>query len=83
VPFEVLYAGRARKDLENMDPVERSRVDRAIRQYAGTGHGDVKKLVDTPGVFRLRAGKWRAMFLLEAKGTVLRVVRIENRGEAY
>jgi putative component of toxin-antitoxin plasmid stabilization module len=51
-------------------------------RYALTGHGDVKSLRDRPGELRLRVGKWRVFFSLEPPDLV-RVLGIDNRGEAY
>jgi hypothetical protein len=49
---------------------------------AATGRGDVKSLKDRPGELRLRVGKWRFFFCLEPPDFV-RVLGIDNRGEAY
>jgi mRNA-degrading endonuclease RelE of RelBE toxin-antitoxin system len=42
----------------------------------------VKSLKDRPGEFRLRVGKWRIFFFLDPPD-VVRVIGIDNRGEAY
>ena len=44
--------------------------------------GDVKSRKDRPGELRLRVGKWRVFFCLEPPDFV-RVLGIDNRGEAY
>ncbi len=51
-------------------------------RYALTGHGDVKSLKDRPAELRLRVGKWRIFFSLESPD-LMRVLGIDNRGEAY
>ena len=51
-------------------------------RFATTGHGDVKSLQDRPGELRLRVGKWRIFFFLEPPD-LIRVLGIDNRGEAY
>ena len=59
-----------------------ARIDAALTRFAATGHGDVKALKDRPGELRLRVGKWRVFFSLEPPDFV-RVLGIDNRGEAY
>ena len=46
-----------------------------------TGHGDVTRLTDREGLYRLRVGKWRLFFDLDTTDTV-RIHGIDNRGEA-
>jgi len=82
MPIEVLYVGRARKGLANLDPPDRRRIDAALRRFAEQDFGDVKKLQDRPGEYRLRVGKWRAIFRFR-RPVALEVFAIDNRGEAY
>jgi mRNA-degrading endonuclease RelE of RelBE toxin-antitoxin system len=42
----------------------------------------VKSLKDRPGELRLRVGKWRVFFYLDPPDFI-RVLGIDNRGEAY
>src|ERR1039457_978193 len=56
--------------------------DAALVRFAATGHGDVKSLKDRPGELRLRVGKWRVFFSFEPPDFI-RVLGIDNRGEAY
>ena len=53
-----------------------------LTRYAATGEGDVKRLTDRMGLFRLRVGKWRVFFDLDQAGTA-RIHGVDNRGEAY
>jgi len=62
--------------------VVQARIDAALVRYAVTGYGDVKALKDRAGLLRLRVGKWRIFFRIEAPD-LIRVVGIDNRGEAY
>jgi mRNA-degrading endonuclease RelE of RelBE toxin-antitoxin system len=54
----------------------------ALTRFRDTGEGDVKPLTDRAGLYRLRVGKWRVFFDLDAPGEV-RVHGIDNRGQAY
>ena len=58
------------------------RVLLALTRFAETGEGDVKQLTDREGLYRLRVGKWRVFFDLDAPNAV-RVHGIDNRGETY
>src|SRR5450432_796683 len=80
-PPRVLRPAAAR-DLARLDRIVQTRIDAALVRYAATGHGDVKSLKDRPGELRLRVGKWRVFFCLEPPDFI-RVLGIDNRGEAY
>ena len=78
----VLFRPAALRDLARLDRTVQSRIDVALVRYATTGHGDVKSLKDRPGELRLRVGKWRVFFYLDTPD-LIRVLAIDNRGEAY
>jgi len=72
----------AADDLRKLDPQVARQVLAALRRYAETGRGDVKKLkASQPPLHRLRAGDWRARFILSPD--TVTVVRIQHRSEAY
>jgi hypothetical protein len=58
------------------------RILHALTRYGGLGEGDVKRLTDREGLYRLRVGKWRIFFDLDSPDSV-RIHGIDNRGEAY
>lgn len=78
----VLFRPTAVRDLGRLERSVQARIDAVLVRYAVTGHGDVKSLKDRPGELRLRVGKWRVFFSLEPPD-VVRVLGIDNRGEAY
>jgi mRNA-degrading endonuclease RelE of RelBE toxin-antitoxin system len=78
----VVFRPAAVRDLARIDRIVQARIDAALVRYATTGHGDVKSLKGRAGEFRLRVGKWRVFFCLEPPDLV-RVLGIDNRGEAY
>jgi len=78
----VTFRPAAIRDFQRLDRVVQLRIDAALTRYATTGHGDVKALRDRSGEFRLRVGKWRIFFTLDPPDLV-RVLGIDNRGEAY
>jgi len=57
-------------------------VTRAIRTFADTGVGDVKKLQGyQPPVWRLRVGNWQVLYRREDRCMLVR--RILDRKDAY
>jgi mRNA interferase RelE/StbE len=75
----VVFRPAAVRDFARLDRIVQARVDAALERYATTSHGDVKSLKGRPGV---RVGKWRIFFSVEAPD-LIRVLGIDNRGEAY
>lgn len=80
-PRRVEFTKAALRDLEAMPAHDADAMADALAQYAETGHGDVKKLGGRKEEWRLRSGKWRAIFT--PSGQVLRVLRIGDRKQAY
>jgi mRNA interferase RelE/StbE len=81
--YHVSLSGRAIKDMRRLDKLSVNRVMTAINAFAETGHGDVKKLTDADGEYRLRVGDWRVRFTLDDGVKILSVIRVLPRGEAY
>jgi mRNA-degrading endonuclease RelE of RelBE toxin-antitoxin system len=78
----VVFRPAAMRDLARLDRVVQARIDAALVRFAAAGHGDVKSLKDRPGELPLRVGKWRVFFGLDPP-YLIRVLGIDNRGEAY
>lgn len=55
-------------------------MEKRIKHYAATNHGDVKKLHGRTGV-RLRVGDWRIIFV-EDQDTIL-ILALGHRREIY
>lgn len=72
----------ARDDLRRINRDTAMRILLALTRYGETGEGDVKKLTDREGVYRLRVGKWRVFLDLDAPEEI-RIRGIDNRGQAY
>jgi len=72
----------ARSDLRRLDRETAMRILLALTRYGSVGDGNVKRLTDREGLYRLRVGKWRIFFDLDSPD-VVRVHGIDNRGEAY
>lgn len=72
----------ARADLRRLDRETAMRILLALTRYGELSEGDVKRLTDRDGLYRLRVGKWRIFFDLDTPGRV-RIHGIDNRGQAY
>lgn len=80
---EVVYSKHAIRILNRMPANEARRVRSKVLQYAedpASLANNVKKLKDSR-YYRLRIGDWRVIF--GEDGTVVDVIRVAARGEAY
>lgn len=80
---EVVYSKQAIRTLNRMPANEARRIRSKVLQYAedpASLANNVKKLKDSR-YHRLRIGDWRVIF--GEDGTVVDVVRVAARGEAY
>jgi len=80
--LNVIWEPAARADLRRLDRDMAMRILLALTRYSEVGEGDVKRLTDRDGLYRLRVGKWRVFFDLDTQGCA-RVHAIDNRGQAY
>lgn len=73
----IQYSKQALKFLKKQDSSTKRRIVTAINNLPS---GDVKKLQGTDG-YRLRVGDFRIIF--DKNGDILRIEKIENRGQVY
>lgn len=73
----IQYSKQSIKFLKKQDTNTRQRIVDAINALPS---GDVKKLQGQP-FYRLRVGTYRVIF--DKDGTVLCILKIENRGQVY
>lgn len=73
----IRYSKQAQKFLAKQEAAVRRRIEAAIQALPA---GDVKKLRGQP-YYRLRVGDFRILF--DRDGSVLLVVKIDNRGQVY
>ena len=72
------------RDLESLDKGARARVARKIEQLAGNPRPPkAKKLVGEDGIWRVRAGDYRILYLVEDARLIVLVIRIGHRREVY
>ena len=81
---EVVYSKAALRALIRLPTDVSRKIRLKIEQYAAKPESlanNVKALRGEPGVLRLRVGDWRVLFTEE--GTVIAVIKIALRGDAY
>ena len=82
--YEIKWAQGAVKDIRRLDNPLVVRITRAIEAFAETGRGDVKRLTNADGAYRLRVGEWRVLFrLVHTDIQVMLIQAVLPRGEAY
>ena len=70
--------GLARRDYR-----QAPRIANANRTYDEARRGDVKKLQNRDGVWRLRAGDWRVSFRPAEDDRAMLILAIDKRSDAY
>jgi mRNA-degrading endonuclease RelE of RelBE toxin-antitoxin system len=83
VNWSIRWTRAAEKDMRRLDAVMARRVLTVVDRFAETGQGDLKRLVDHGGEFRLRAGDFRAILQLDLGGHSAVVLRVLHRSDAY
>lgn len=73
----IKYSKQAQKFLMRQEQSIRRRIEIAIQALPA---GDVKKLKGQP-YYRLRVGDFRILF--DRDGSVILIVKIDNRGQVY
>lgn len=81
--YEVAWSRQAVRDIQRLDKSTTRRIVDAVDVFSATGRGDVKKLTNMGGEYRLRVGDWRVRFVLEDELHVLLILRVLPRRNAY
>lgn len=77
--MKIQTAKAAAKVLEAMDQKMQQRMNRAIKAIPD---GDIRPLIGTRSLFRLRVGNWRIVFYYLDDETIW-IEKIASRGDAY
>ena len=81
---EIEWSQGAIKDIRRLEKPLMARITRAIEVFAETGRGDVKRLTNADGAYRLRVGEWRVRFrLVHREIQIMLIQAVLPRGEAY
>jgi mRNA interferase RelE/StbE len=74
----------AQKELDALDDTLFSRIDRRILALADNPRpAGCKKLKGYKDQWRIRAGDWRVLYIIDNAAKVVRITRIANRREVY
>ena len=76
--MRVKKSKQVRKYLDRQDKTTRERLELALNNLP---KGDVIPIEDIPNTFRLRVGKYRALFVCE--NDVIKVTLLDVRGQIY
>jgi mRNA interferase RelE/StbE len=83
VPYEIILKPPAQKDLDRIPDKEVVRISQRIENLASNPRPmGVQKLTETEG-YRIRAGRYRILYEIDDKKSVVSVYRIKHRKEAY
>lgn len=84
MPWELIVAPRARRDLMQLAARDRDAVRTALDDLSDDpGRVDIAKLRGRPNEWRLRVGRWRVILELDNTTGTIRALRVLPRGRAY
>lgn len=81
--WRIAWTSHARRNMRNLDKSTRERLRAAIRLLAETNRGDLVKLRDGSGEWRLRVGDWRAILRFDNPNGEMHILRVQHRRESY
>ena len=82
--YSIEYKKKAKKFLDE-HPKEKIHFNKAFTDIANEDYKsyDIKKMVATSEIYRLRLGKYRALFTVINDKLVILVLDIDSRGQIY
>ena len=81
--MRVAWTAPALRDLRHIDRQMAERIRQAVRRYATTQHGDVRKLEGQQERYRLRVGEYRVIFRHEDGRLIVVVLHVGHRRDVY
>lgn len=82
--YDVTFAPQVVKRLKRLAKREQERLIGAalsLRNFPTVG--DIRQLVGASSHFRLRVGKWRYIFWVDRVRRVIRITKLDTRGDVY
>lgn len=82
--YEIFLEKRAQRDLRRLEDQLFRRVIRAIRALSGEPRPQgCRKIVGSDRDWRIRVGDYRIIYEIDDESTVIRIMFIRHRREAY
>jgi mRNA interferase RelE/StbE len=77
MPWRLVYSRRATRDLDALPTRDRQAIHERLGQFVTDPRSvDVTKLAGGVNQWRLRSGRWRAIFELNSQTGILTVLRV-------
>ncbi|MFD2616718.1 type II toxin-antitoxin system RelE/ParE family toxin [Terrilactibacillus laevilacticus] len=85
--YEIRFSKGAGKYLKKLDRNTKDRIKKSLLELAedpyGTRNLDIKRLAGYEDSYRLRVGKYRALYTIIDKEVVIFVFDLDSRGDIY
>ncbi len=85
MPYRIVFMPGVRKQVEPLSQRLKERLRQRISALASDPHGPGTKPLTAQlrGLHRLRVGDMRVVYQIEEEESIVRIVRIANRRDAY
>jgi len=82
VKYRLIYTGRAERDIKNLNPEVKIRIDKTLLRFAEDPFRFAEKLINNDlGGYRFRIGDYRVIFDIHEDEIV--ILRVGHRKEIY
>lgn len=79
--YQIILEKRAKKEAENIPPLQRYRIDKAISSLSVNPRPvSCKKITQKEG-YRIRAGNYRILYTIDDKAKIIVIYRIKVKGK--
>lgn len=84
MPYTVVFATSALRDLERLPSQTVQRIMNAIRELGNNPRPPgCKKIVGSESIYRIRVGQYRVIYEVDDPKRVVRITRIRHRKDVY
>lgn len=85
VYYEIEWNNLAKKELKKLEKKAIRRVSAEVNKLgkAGLHHASSTKMVSKKNEYRLRVGSYRVIYLIHKNKTILEVIQVRHRKNAY
>lgn len=79
--YKLAFDKAAIKFLQKQPVWQQRKIIEALEKLPD--EGDIKSLKGTDGLYRLRIGKYRAIYAIINDTLIIRIINIDSRGQVY